>query len=65
MKSTAIVLGIYGLLGATAAVIAIALGGAWWVSLLSAIFAPIAFAYLAGKLVAHSVILLLDEKLKK
>ena len=65
MKSLFIVLGIYALFGALAAVIALALGGAWRASLLSAIFAPIAFAYLAGKLVAHSVILYLDEKTKR
>lgn len=65
MKSAFVVLGIYAFFGALAAVIAVALGGAWWVAVLSAIFAPIAFAYLAGKLVAHSVILFLEEKSKR
>lgn len=65
MKSAIIVLGIYGFFGALASVIALALGAPWWGAILSAIIAPPAFAFLAGKLVAHSVILYLDEKTKK
>lgn len=65
MKSVFIVLGIYAFFGAIAAVITIALGAPWWAAILSACFIPICFAYLAGKLVAHSVILYIDEKTKK
>lgn len=65
MKSTVIVLGIWGFFGALAAVVTLALGAPWWGAILSAIIAPPAFAFLAGKLVAHSVILYLDEKTKK
>lgn len=65
MKSPFIVLGIWAFFGALAAVITVALGAPWWGAVIAAIITPPAFAFLAGKLVAHSVILYLEEKTKK
>lgn len=65
MKSAFIVLGIYGFFCVLAVVLALALGTPWWGAILSAVIVPPVFGYLAGKLIAHSVIVLLNEKLKK
>lgn len=63
-KSDIIVLAIYAFFGGLAAVIALALGASWWLAILSAIIVPPLFTWLAGTLVAHSLISYLEGKKK-
>lgn len=64
-RSDVIVLGIYAFFGALAAVIALALGASWWLAILSAIITPPVFTWLAGTLVAHSLISYVEQRGKR